>query len=174
MYFIIYVIIWCYHFSRSTIDIIFNVIIFPSTCWVLSFMLSFDVIIYCYHFRSFFFFLKTWHTRCKNGWRCGGANSTKVPTANMNPWKNLRHNAPDPLYTRFLQLFCTANRKVLMQINAPATFQKGLFYCRVILTLVIALALTGCSDLTFSLLTILESNILIFELVCLKCFNKHS
>ncbi len=43
----------CYHFY---------VIIFPSTCWVLSFMLSFDVIIYCYHFPPFFFFLKTWHT----------------------------------------------------------------------------------------------------------------
>jgi hypothetical protein len=65
---------------------------------------------------------------CNAGnWRCGEANSTGLPTANMNPWKNLRHNAPDPLYTRFLQLFCTANGKVLMQINAPANFQKCLF-----------------------------------------------
>ncbi len=33
----------------------FCVIIFPCTCWVLSFMLSFDVIIYCYHFPPFSF-----------------------------------------------------------------------------------------------------------------------
>ncbi len=70
-----------------------GVIIFPCTYFVLSFMLSFDVIIfhgqqmlsficyhfpfyifcviiyviicviiYCYHFPPFFFFLKTWHT----------------------------------------------------------------------------------------------------------------
>ena len=37
----------CYHFY---------VIIFPSTCWALSFMLSFDVIIYCYHFPPLFLF----------------------------------------------------------------------------------------------------------------------
>jgi len=40
----------------------FCVIIFPCTGWVLSFMLSFNVIIFCYHFPPFFFFLKTWHT----------------------------------------------------------------------------------------------------------------
>jgi hypothetical protein len=44
----------CYHFC---------VIIFPCTAWVLSFMLSFNVIIFCYHFPPFYFFLKTWHTR---------------------------------------------------------------------------------------------------------------
>ncbi len=43
----------CYHFF---------VIIFACTAWVLSFMLSFNVITFCYHFPPFFFFLKTWHT----------------------------------------------------------------------------------------------------------------
>ncbi len=41
---------------------IFCVIIYVSIFRVLSFMLSFDVIIYCYHLLPFFFFLKTWHT----------------------------------------------------------------------------------------------------------------
>ncbi len=43
----------CYHFSLYII--------------VLSFMLSFDVIIYCYHFPPFIFFLKTWHTHTEKG-----------------------------------------------------------------------------------------------------------
>ncbi len=61
---IIYVIIWCYHFSRSANACYhFHVIIFLCKYFVLSFMLSFDVIIYCYHFPPFFFFLKTWHTQ---------------------------------------------------------------------------------------------------------------
>jgi len=47
----------CYHFY---------VIIFPCIYFVLSFMLSFDVIIYCYHFPPFIFFLKTWHTQNYN------------------------------------------------------------------------------------------------------------
>ncbi len=55
----------CYHLMLSFLTVSkcyhFYVIIFPSTCWVLSFMLLFDVIIYCYHFPPFFFFLKTWH-----------------------------------------------------------------------------------------------------------------
>jgi hypothetical protein len=38
------------------------------TGWVLSFMLSFNVIIFCYHFPPFFFFLKTWHTRIRERW----------------------------------------------------------------------------------------------------------
>ncbi len=38
-----------------------DVIIFPCTGWVLSFMLSYNVIILCYHFPPFFFFLNTWH-----------------------------------------------------------------------------------------------------------------
>ncbi len=46
----------CYHFC---------VIIFPCSCWVLSFMLSFYVILFCYHFPPFLFFLKTWHTPIK-------------------------------------------------------------------------------------------------------------
>jgi hypothetical protein len=78
IYVIICVIIFCtrYHFSNYLLGVIillsFDVIIFhglqnviiifPSTCWVLSFMLSFDVIIFCYHCPPFFFFLKTWHT----------------------------------------------------------------------------------------------------------------
>jgi len=59
----------CYHlmlsfFSRENDNTVrkcyhFCVIIFPCTCWVLSFMLSFDVILFCYHFPPFFFFLKT-------------------------------------------------------------------------------------------------------------------
>ncbi len=61
---IIYVIIWCYHFSRSANDIIFMLSFsLVRTYFVLSFMLSFYVVIYCYHFPPFFFFLKTWHTR---------------------------------------------------------------------------------------------------------------
>ncbi len=54
-----FVIILCYHFSQSTKSYHFCVIIFPSRCWVLSFMLSFNVIIFRYHFPPFFFFLKT-------------------------------------------------------------------------------------------------------------------
>ena len=50
-----FIIIWCYHFSQSAKCYHFYVIIFLSTSWVLSFMLSFDVIIYCYHFPLFSF-----------------------------------------------------------------------------------------------------------------------
>ncbi len=57
------VVIWCYHFFTVRKCYHFCVIIFPCTCWVLSFMLSSDVILFCYHFPPFFFFLKTWHTR---------------------------------------------------------------------------------------------------------------
>ncbi len=41
----------------------FCVIIFSCTAWLLSFMLSFNVIIFCNHFPPFFFFLKMWHTQ---------------------------------------------------------------------------------------------------------------
>ncbi len=47
------VIIWCYH--------LFYVIIW---CYHLFYVIIF-VIIYCYHFPPFFFFLKTWHTQVK-------------------------------------------------------------------------------------------------------------
>jgi hypothetical protein len=65
--------ILCYHLMLSLLTVCkcynFCVIIFPCTGWVLSFMLSFNVIIFCYHFPPFFFFLKTWHTRF-HGFKC--------------------------------------------------------------------------------------------------------
>ncbi len=62
---------WCYHFHLYIFCVIIYVIIFRVLSFMLPFdviifhtqqMLSFDVIIYCYHFPPFFFFLKTWHT----------------------------------------------------------------------------------------------------------------
>ncbi len=52
----------------------FCVIIFPCTAWLLSFMLSFNVIIFCYHFPPFFFFPKTCHTRIFAGFSLNTIN----------------------------------------------------------------------------------------------------
>ncbi len=59
-----YVIILCYHLSYHLMLLFFTVskcyhffvIIFPCTYFVLSFMLSYAVIIYCYHFLPFSLF----------------------------------------------------------------------------------------------------------------------
>ncbi len=64
----------------------FCVIIFPYTGWVLSFMLSFNVIIFCYLFPPFFFFLKTWHTPRKLTF----SNSLKNrPSLLFGPFKSI-------------------------------------------------------------------------------------
>jgi hypothetical protein len=64
-YQLFYAIIWCY-LMLSFLTVCkcyhFCAIIFPCTGGVLSFMLSFNVIIFVFIFPLFFFFLKTWHT----------------------------------------------------------------------------------------------------------------
>jgi hypothetical protein len=43
----------CFYFFQYLLGVIIYVIIFPNTRWVLSFMLSFDVIFFCYYFPLF-------------------------------------------------------------------------------------------------------------------------
>jgi hypothetical protein len=46
-------------YELTVVLVLADFFIFPCTGWVLSFMLSFNVIIFCYNFPPFFFFLKT-------------------------------------------------------------------------------------------------------------------
>ncbi len=69
----------CYHFC---------VIIFPCTGWVFSLMLSFNVIIYCYHFHHFFLFPEN-VTHSTNSVFHGTANTKAVFFSARDPRTDL-------------------------------------------------------------------------------------